>query len=498
LKPLRLSVLFMFAALGSASAASAAPLQEPLMFDFDQSGVTTGTLRASWSEVEVGNAQYQSLVFNDQYAAPLLRFKRGGTAQLTLDNQMSESTALHFHGLQVTPLEHGDNIFKIVEPGEAWEFKFTIPEDHPPGMYWYHSHFNRGSARQVNGGIAGAIMIDGMLDPFPELQNLQERILVLRNFPKTITGKVASTMNTGAPSIRTVNGQQNPTISMRPGETQLWHLANIAANQYFRVSMKGSTFRVFSRDGNTATQIEEVDELLLGPSARVSVLVDGPPPGKHSLMSLKATTGPEGDTYGRQVLATIESSGTPVQPTQVSSPLPDVQDFREAPIANFRTYAFQDGIDDPNTFLINGRRFDFRRVDTTVKLGDIEEWTLVNPSGELHQFHIHQTDFQVVEVNGKPVPFTGYRDNIWIPVRGSVTVRIPFTNPVILGKFVYHCHILEHEDGGMMQVIQVVRPEDYDKALALERVGGIYGDNEMCAYLQNTGQEDSDILGTGK
>ena len=91
-------------------------------------------------------------------------------------------------------------------------------------------------------------------------------------------------------------------------------------------------------------------------------------------------------------------------------------------------------------------------------------------------------------INGKPVDFIGYRDNVFIPALGSITLRIPFTDPVILGKFVYHCHIMEHEDGGMMQVIQVVRPADYDQAVKLEPLGGIYGDNQTCAYLRNTGQ----------
>lgn len=160
-----------------------------------------------------------------------------------------------------------------------------MPIGHPPGMYWYHSHFNKGSQRQVNGGIAGPIMVDGMLDPFPELQGLQEHFFVLRNSQKTLTGKLASDMATSAPSIRTINGQENPTIAMQPGATQIWHLANIASNQYFRLYFGGMRFRVLSRDGNTATTLETVTELLIGPSARISVLIDGPAAGTpiHSM-----------------------------------------------------------------------------------------------------------------------------------------------------------------------------------------------------------------------
>lgn len=469
--------------------AAGQPLQPPTVFTYDENGVTTGTIRAAQSTVSVGDETYESLVFNDKYDAPLIRTRPGGVIKLTLDNQMSEVTTLHFHGMQVSPLDHGDNIFHLIQPGEQWEYELVLPDNHPEGMYWYHSHFNKGSQRQVTGGIAGAIIVDGMLDHFPELSDLEERFFVLRNFQKTRTGKLATDIVTGSPSIRTINGQHQSSVSIAPGETQLWHFANVASNQYFRLSLDGRPFTVLGWDGNTGTQAYTETELLIGPSARVTVLVDGPPAGNYPLKVLKANTGPAGDTYPEQLLATLVSAGEPIEPTKITSAFPAKPDLREAEIAVKRSFVFQDANYDPNLFLINGEQFDFTRVNTTVKLGDTEEWVLTNPSSELHQFHIHQTDFQVVAINGKALPFTGYRDNIYIPTNGSVTVRIPFTDPIILGKFVYHCHILEHEDGGMMAVIQIVRPEDYRKAVTLERVGGIYGDNESCAFLQNTGRE---------
>lgn len=313
---------------------------------------------------------------------------------------------------------------------------------------------------------------------------------MLRNFQKTLTGNLASNIITGAPSIRTVNGQVNSLIEIQPGETEMWQFFNVAANQYFRVYLAGQPFTVLAWDGNTVTKSSTETELLIGPSARVTVLVNGPPAGEYPLQVLKTNTGPIGDFYPEQLLATVVSAGEAVASTPITSPFPPVPDLRDADIAVTRSFTFQDSNYDPNLFLINGEQFNISRVNTTVKLGDTEEWVLYNPSAELHQFHVHQTDFQVVKINGKPVPFTGYRDNIYIPVNGSVTVRIPFLDPIILGKFVYHCHTLEHEDGGMMAVMQVVRPEDYEKAVTLERVGGIYGEeNQMCAYLRNTGKD---------
>ncbi len=459
-------------------------------FSYDASGVTHATLTAAEQSVSVGNERYVSLVFNGDYDSPLIRTRPGGTMALRLDNRMDEVTNLHFHGMQVSPLDEGDNIFRMTQPHQVGVYNVKLPPNHSPGAYWYHSHFHGGSQRQVSAGIAGPILVDGMLDPFPELKGIKERVLVLRNFQKTLTGKVASEIITSAPSIRTINGQEVPTIDIRPGETQLWHFINIAANQYFRIRINGQTMQILSRDGNTVTRRVDDDQVLIGPSARFSVLVVGPPAGSHAVEMGEANTGPAGDSYPATQLAILRSSGEPVATRQITSAYPPAEDFSRVVVNQTRQFAFQDSATDPNAFLINGTRFELDRVNTTVKLGDVEEWRLFNPSQELHQFHIHQVDFQVTEINGKKVEFSGYRDNVFIPATGSITVRIPFRDPVILGKFVYHCHILEHEDGGMMQAIQVVKPEDYEQAVKLEPLGGLYGENnQLCAFLRNTGQE---------
>ncbi|WP_411851358.1 multicopper oxidase family protein [Stenotrophomonas sp. LGBM10] len=473
----------------SSGNAAGAPLRPPAEIRYGADGVSRGTLRAALSPVSVGDQPYRALVFNGDYDAPLIRTRPGGTVAITLDNRMDEKTNLHFHGMTVTPLDSGDSIFREVGPHQTGLYRFKLPPDHSPGAYWYHSHFHGGAQRQVESGIAGPILVDGILDPFPELKGIKERVLVLRNFQKTTTGKLASAIVTSAPSIRTVNGQRDPVIDIQPGETQLWHLLNISANQYFRIRIAGQNVQILSRDGNTVNKRVTTDELLIGPSARFSVLVVGPAAGDHPVELAAGNTGAAGDQYKGARIATLRAGGAAVATRAITSPYPVLEDLSRVAVANVRQFAFQDSATDGDAFLINGERFDPRRVNTTVKLGDVEEWRLYNPSQELHQFHIHQTDFQVVAINGKPVPFSGYRDTVYIPTRGSITLRIPFRDPVMLGKFVYHCHILEHEDGGMMQVIQVVRPEDYAQAVKLAPLGGIYGDNQTCTYLKNSGRE---------
>jgi suppressor of ftsI len=130
-----------------------------------------------------------------------------------------------------------------------------------------------------------------------------------------------------------------------------------------------------------------------------------------------------------------------------------VEDLRPR-VTGRRTIVFSESRDG-NAFFIDGKAFDMSRTDQRVKLGTVEEWTIRNEADERHSFHIHQTPFQVAEINGVAQPADGYRDIVDVPIGGEVKVVIPFTDPSIVGRFVFHCHILSHEDRGMMATIEV-------------------------------------------
>jgi cytochrome oxidase Cu insertion factor (SCO1/SenC/PrrC family) len=195
----------------------------------------------------------------------------------------------------------------------------------------------------------------------------------------------------------------------------------------------------------------------------VEVLVQIKEPHTIALVSEKGRTGPVGDGYPRTVLMTVKCEGEAVDavqlPVERSCCAPPIEDYRNLSIDNKRLIVFNETDDD---FRVNNRIFNEDRIDTRVALGMVEEWTIRNATDELHQFHIHQMDFQMVEMNGKPVEFTGHRDNIIVPIRGEEKLIMPFTDPVMVGNFVYHCHIVEHEDGGMMAIIQVYDPANPD------------------------------------
>jgi FtsP/CotA-like multicopper oxidase with cupredoxin domain len=197
---------------------------------------------------------------------------------------------------------------------------------------------------------------------------------------------------------------------------------------------------------------------MLPPGKRYDVLVQGPAAGTYRLRTLRYNTGPAGDTYPERTLATVTSAGQPVQPADLpagqSLPALLQPGFAKAKVDRERRITFSER---GNRFFINGKQFNHDRIDHKVRLGDVEEWTIKNRSGEQHPFHIHVNQFQVMSINGRKIPPSGLQDTVPLPVGGTVVIRMKFIE--FTGKFVFHCHILNHEDHGMMSIVQVVEPK---------------------------------------
>jgi suppressor of ftsI len=436
---------------GRAPAASETFVSPPEIVS--SNGMLSATLTAGTTMVRIGDRDVLARVYNGLYVPPTLRVRQGDTIKLKLVNRLGMPTNLHYHGLEVSPWGRSDNVFVHVGTNEVFDYEVAIPRNHSAGLYWYHAHQHGLSESQVGGGMSGGLIVDGVLDPFPELQGIKERVMLLKD--SAIDGDAIGQKDDPARSTRTLNGLINPTVKIRPGETQFWRIGNIGANAYYRLELEGHTLYTIARDGNRLNQIVELKEIVLPPSSRAEVLVRGGAPGTYKFRSLAFDTGPQGDQNPEVTLATVIAEGPAQRPIPLPAKLPPVADLRKRPVAHEREIVFSEG---PGKFFINGKQFDMDRVDTTVHLGDVEEWTIRNASDEMHTFHIHQLDFQIVEVNGRPVPFIGGQDNVNVPVRGVVKILVPFTDPVIAGKFVYHCHILSHEDKGMMAVIEVMPP----------------------------------------
>jgi suppressor of ftsI len=406
----------------------------------------------------IGGHHFQGMLYNGQYIPPVWRLRAGDLLTVTLHNRLSENTNLHFHGLNVSPLNNGDNVFLHIAPNETFTYRIKIPDRHI-GLFWFHPHMHGDVDRQILGGMSGGIVVEGSDRLYPFLKGLTERVFLLKHHP---TGRA------DYEELVTVNGTVTPNIPIRPGEAQFWQIGNIGADRFLRLKIDGMPFYLIGRDGYFIPSPIKMDEVILGPGQRFSSIVIGRESGTHAFKSVafkfdeRQPPLPEvslGSVVSNGPTADVAAAEAKVVTQHVNGPL-YVDMVRSSPIAQKRTFAFS--VNPQKTaFFINDQVFDENRTDVTVKLGDTEEWTIFNKDSQYHDFHIHQTGFLVTEVNGVPTDFDGLRDTFSVPPMrngkpGEAKLIIPFTNPEIVGRFVFHCHVVKHEDKGMMMTVEVL------------------------------------------
>ena len=490
-------------------------------------------------------------LYSDGAQAPTLRVKPGDELILSLENDIPPgpprktpprsmdmamsmdscsagpmsalSTNLHFHGLTIPPVCHGDDVLHtVVGPSAApFEYHFRIPPNEPPGLYWYHPHVHGFSNVQVLGGASGALIVEGIERANRALAGLPERVLIIRDqeLLNPDAAPLKSTVN--APVLRdaegdilnTGNGLGKPAkdlsvnfvpvpypeyppaiISMKPAQRQLWRVLNASAITYLDlqilqggaplpmgvVSLDGAPI---NENGKAENRILWKSHVLLPPAGRIEFIFTGPASGaRASLVTKSVDTGPAGENDPVRPLAdivsrtdapeppsTLAASPEPL-PSQASAWLGNVKPVRE------RKLYFSEKPSDPNNpksptvfmLTVDGQEpvpYDPRSAapNLTVQQGGVEDWIIENRSLELHAFHIHQIHFMLLDWNGVPVDEPFLRDTVNVPywdgkspVYPSVKLRMDFRDPSIVGTFVYHCHLLEHEDGGMMGTIRVI------------------------------------------
>jgi suppressor of ftsI len=424
-------------------------------------GILRVRLVADETAVRVGGRRVIGRAYNHLFPGPTLRLRPGDTLRLTLVNRLRVPTNMHFHGMHVSPSGRSDNVLRTVGPGTTAQYVVHVPLDAPPGTYWYHSHWHDAPIGdvepQVMGGLSGAMIVDGLKRRLPaSLRNIVERNVVLKDVQLTTRDRIVfRNINSDAPTTRTVNGQVDPVIRIGPGETQLWRLGNQSADIWYRLKLDGTRFHVIAEDGNPVGRVWSASTLLLPPGKRYDVLVQGHGGGDYRLRTLKMNTGPAGDKYPARVLATVRPDGPAVERAALPTSLGPLPDLEHMSVDRRRTLVFSENTK-TNQFFINGRQFNHDRVDQRVKLGAVEEWSVRNTSRERHPFHIHVNDFQVMSVNGRPYDARSLADTFPLPVGGKIVIRMHFTD--FTGEYVYHCHILAHEDHGMMGTVKVEGP----------------------------------------
>jgi suppressor of ftsI len=421
---------------------------------YSQNGVLSITLTVSQKVVNVSGRRVQALVYDGSYTPPTLHVKPGDQLDILLVNDLNEATNLHLHGMHVSPSGNSDNIFITVQPHTSFQYVYNIPMDQPVGMDWYHPHVMGTSEEQVFGGMAGAIIVEGETKLLPaDLQGIKEYTFDIKDLQVKPNGAIVSkNINSNAPTTRTINGLVQPKLDIAPGETQLWHLANMSADIWYDLKITGNQFTVIGEDGNPVWNVTQQSSLVMPPGQRFSVLVQGHA-GISQLLTKAYSTGPAGDQYPTKVLATLVSRG----PAQTPAALPTgglvpASNLANATIEAYRTFVFTENAK-KNQYLINGVSFDPNVINVRVPLGSTEQWTLINDTQEEHPFHIHVNPFEVMSINGVPYHANSLQDVVALPVGGTVVIRQTFAD--FTGTFVFHCHILAHEDMGMMQSVQV-------------------------------------------
>jgi FtsP/CotA-like multicopper oxidase with cupredoxin domain len=437
-----------------------------------------------------------SFLFEGHEVPPVVRAVPGGAIQLEYVNQMSKSsrevcvdgpcmnmTNLHFHGLHVSPDAPGDDVLSMIAmPGESLHYTVDIPADQPPGLYWYHTHPHGESYQQDLDGMSGAIVIDGMDRYFPEIKNMKEKILILRD-AEIEQGSSSSVLLKSAVQLApyscgvatgeatrmfTVNGVVRPKIAIASGEKQFWRIVNASPDLYADLEVDSESMAVVALDGMPLTyhdpkrRTEELRHVLLAPAGRAEVIVKGAKPGRTtSLRSLCVNTGADGDPNPDMVLADLDANAKEPAPTHsveagpydkvIYKPLPNrIRGQLEKSAPDF-TVKFSE---DKKGFYINDREFapDDEPM-TRAKVGTYAHWRVTNATNEIHPFHIHQVHFLIYERAGVPLRKPEWMDTVNLAPNESLDLIMDFTDPIIRGVSVFHCHLLKHEDKGMMAKI---------------------------------------------
>lgn len=435
--------------------------------------------------VTTGVGERYALTYNGSVPGPTLRIRPGDDLVVTLENRLDQPTNLHTHGLHVSPDGDSDNIFVMVAPGERHTYRYAIPADHPGGTFWYHPHHHGDVARQLFGGMAGAIVVEDADDaPGGALAGTVERVLVLAD-PRAgdsaaaLDATMMQKMLGREGDLPTVNGLVGPVLTARTGTVERWRLVNASPSRFYRLTLDGHPFHVVAADHGRFAEAVRTDEIRLVPGERLEVLVAVDTPGDVALRAHPVDRGGMGgmgsggrgggmgngaggvaSTAVESVLLTLRSEGEVAAvavPTVIGSPtpLPTAADATRELVLSMAMGPGGGGMGGGGSerFMIDGRTFDGARTDITVRLGTVEDWTIRNTSPMDHPFHLHVWPFRVLGDGTDAGVSPGWKDTVNVPANGAVTVRVAFAD--IPGRAVYHCHILDHEDLGMMATIEV-------------------------------------------
>jgi FtsP/CotA-like multicopper oxidase with cupredoxin domain len=454
-----------------------------------QGGVAALTLRAAL------DAQDRPAFFwRGREIAPTIRVRPGDVIRVHYVNALPEfcglgmvsDSNLHFHGLTASPRPPGDDVLTtMVAPSRTFDYVVRVSREQPPGLYWYHPHAHGLANWELGNGMAGAIVIEGIADDVPSLTGIRERVIVLRDIPRdpSVGSAESKTQLTAGPlptahaqthagmdeedyqgdtpcgvdadAQPTINGVASASIPIAPGERQLWRVLNASGKRHYDLAIAGARMQLVARDGIPIKLLEktpqrDVSHVLLPPGGRAEIVVTGAA-NPQLLLSRCYDGGKAGEPNPGVVFGELVDDRGEGPSERVAAPLGIAADraytMLPAHPAARRTIVFRE---DAKGFSLNGKRFAPSDPPMFVaRSGTTEEWTLRNNSDEAHAFHVHQVHF-VVESTHE------WHDIVDVPPRTTLRIIVDFRDPVIRGTFLFHCHLTDHEDGGMMAKVKVV------------------------------------------
>jgi FtsP/CotA-like multicopper oxidase with cupredoxin domain len=408
--------------------------------------------------------------YNGQVPGPAIELTQGVPVEITFTNRLSEPTLIHWHGLRIPAAMDGtDSTQKPVEPGETFTYRFTPPD---AGTFWYHPHANE--TEQLEKGLYGAFIVRGdaqlgvghqQIEPGVGRQQIEpvvdrEQTLIFDDVNADKQGRLAKfggfrERHDGREGdIRLINGKAEPQLTIAAGQIERWRIINASSARYIRFSLGGATFGIIGTDGGLIEAPIDVTEVLLPAADRVEILVGPFEEGRtlsiDSLRYMRSTFKRRGkESFGNLVVG-------PAKPSRAVIParLRTIEPLIDSDAEPTRTVTFKvapslrRGLD----FLVND---EMHHSDQPVKVGELQVWDVVNVSLMDHPFHLHGFFFQVLSINGKAPAFRSWEDVVNLPPRSTVRIAwMPEDRP---GSWMYHCHILEHHEAGMMGHFEVVR-----------------------------------------
>jgi FtsP/CotA-like multicopper oxidase with cupredoxin domain len=398
--------------------------------------------------------------YNGMVPGPTLEANEGDRVIIHFRNKLPDATTVHWHGLHIPADQDGSPLYPV-EPGKSHDYVFTIPYG-TAGTYWYHPHPHQHTGFQVAQGLYGAILIRSATDPLPK--SLPDKVLILSDNRFRADGSVEvddelsdkgqiDLVNGREGDTFFVSGKRMPMIDIKPGEVQRWRIINASASRIYKLALGGQSFLQVGSDGGLFEHPVEMKEILVANGERVEILVRGTG-SPRTLVPLQALPY---DRYVPQTrpsvwnkpfeLATLRYSNDPaVTPPSIPATLRVIPVLDTLKATATRYISFSQG-------LINGRMMDMNRVDVSAKLGATEIWQVENLVGMDHPFHLHGFQFQILDRNGVPEKDRRWKDTVNVPKHETARFIVRYDD--FPGRWMFHCHILDHEDHGMMGILEV-------------------------------------------